>query len=207
MSPVIPHHLADLLRRAYSAEKAAAFAYIGHRRSVKDPAEKAAIEQIEVDEWGHRQEVLAIMSRYDIRISRYYEIKYHLIGRFIGFSCHLIGWFMPFYFAGRLESGNVCEYFRMMHCFDKLGITAHDEVLYAMGMKEKEHELYFLEKLNRHPLLPFFERTFAWGRDSSLNDVDIDAKYTLAAAKTYCRSDEDPSELKIDRRSFGRNHE
>ena len=33
--------LAKLLQRAYSGEKAAAFAYIGHARSLKDPAAKA----------------------------------------------------------------------------------------------------------------------------------------------------------------------
>jgi len=42
--------LIDLLQRAYSTEKAAAFAYQGHAGSVKDKAEKIAIKQIEVDE-------------------------------------------------------------------------------------------------------------------------------------------------------------
>ena len=62
------HHkaLVNLLRRAYSAEKAAAFAYQGHAGSVKDIVQKAAIRQIEVDEWNHRKEVLGIMTRYNI---------------------------------------------------------------------------------------------------------------------------------------------
>jgi hypothetical protein len=42
--------LVDLLQMAYSAEKAAAFAYQGHAGSVKDPVEKIAIRQIEIDE-------------------------------------------------------------------------------------------------------------------------------------------------------------
>ena len=42
--------LIDLLQRAYSAEKAASFAYQGHAGSVKDITEKAAIKQIEDDE-------------------------------------------------------------------------------------------------------------------------------------------------------------
>ena len=53
-------------------------------------------------------------------------------GKIISFSCYVIGWFMPYYFAGRLESGNVCEYFVMMHYFNDLGITEHDDVLLAM---------------------------------------------------------------------------
>src|SRR4051794_27839145 len=109
--------LTDLLQRAYSAEKAAAFAYQGHAGSVKNKAEKTAIRQIELDEWNHRKEVLEIMRKYNIPVSRYYEFRFYVIGKIISFSCYIIGWFMPFFFAGRLESGNVCEYFRMMQYF------------------------------------------------------------------------------------------
>ncbi len=179
--------LVDLLRKAYSAEKAAAFAYVGHARSVTDPNEKVAIQKIEADEWNHRKEVLAIMWKYEIPVSKYYEMKFHVIGKIISFSCNLIGWFMPYYFAGRLESGNVCEYFRMMHYFDDVGISEHHAVLYEMGIKEKEHEVYFLEKLRTHRMLPVFEKIFAWGKNNSLNDVEIDAKYSLAESKAYCR--------------------
>jgi rubrerythrin len=103
--------LIDLLKKAYSAEKAASFAYQGHAAAVKNPVEKVAIRQIELDEWNHRREVLQLMKQYDVQPSRYYEIRFHIVGKIISFSCHVIGWFMPFYFAGRLESGNVCEYF------------------------------------------------------------------------------------------------
>ena len=61
--------LVDLLQKAYSAEKAAAFAYQGHAASVKDPEEKKAIRQIEIDEWNHRKEVLQIMMDHNIHIS------------------------------------------------------------------------------------------------------------------------------------------
>jgi len=50
--------LAQLLQKAYSAEKAAAFAYQGHAGSVKNREEKAAIRQIEIDEWNHRRKCL-----------------------------------------------------------------------------------------------------------------------------------------------------
>ena len=186
--PLNHRKLVDHLRVAYSAEKAAAFAYIGHANSVKDPDQQAAIKQIEDDEWNHRKAVLAILRKYDIPISKYYEMKFHVIGRFISFSCHVIGWFMPYYFAGRLESGNVCEYFRIMHYFEELGITEHHDVLYEMGIKEKEHEVYFLENLKSHRLLPLFEKMFAWGKDNTFNDVDLDAKYSVSESKAYCRN-------------------
>jgi len=166
--------LIDLLRKAYSAEKAAAFAYIGHAASVKDPEEKKAIHQIEQDEWIHRKEVLEMMNQHHIQVSKWFELKFHLIGKSIAFSCHIIGWFMPFYFAGQLESGNVCEYFIMKNLFNELGITRHDDILYAMGIKEKEHEVYFLERIKNSKLLPLFEKIFKWGKNLSYNNVDIE---------------------------------
>ncbi|MBK8608800.1 MAG: ferritin-like domain-containing protein [Chitinophagaceae bacterium] len=149
--------LTDLLQRAYSAEKAAAFAYQDHAGSVKDKAQKAAIKQIEMDEWNHRQEVFEIMKQYDIPVSKWYEFRFHVIGKTISLSCYIIGWFMPFYFAGSLESGNVCEYFRMKQFFNSLGIMEHDRVLYEMGIKEKEHEVYFLSKIKNNKWLPFLK--------------------------------------------------
>ncbi|HWA35405.1 MAG TPA: ferritin-like domain-containing protein [Cyclobacteriaceae bacterium] len=178
--------LIDLLQKAYSAEKAASFAYQGHAGSVKDQQQKIAIRQIEMDEWGHREEVLHIMNQYGVPVNRYYEIRFHIIGKIISGACYVIGWFMPFYFAGRLESGNVCEYFRMMQYFHELGIREHDPILYAMGIKEKEHEIYFLEKIKDSKLLPFFEKIFSWGGGKSFNDVDLDKKYPVDAASAYC---------------------
>lgn len=180
--------LIDLLQRAYSAEKAAAFAYQGHSGSVKDKNEKLAIKQIEIDEWNHRKEVLQIMQQYAIPVSKYYEFRFHIIGKIISFSCYIIGWFMPFYFAGRLESGNVCEYFRMMQYFHELGILKHNQILYEMGIKEKEHEIYFLGKIKNKKLLPFFEKLFSWGSDKSFNDVDLEKKYPIEGSKIYCNN-------------------
>ena len=180
-------NLITLLQKAYSAEKAAAFAYIGHAKSVRNPEEKKAIKQIEIDEWEHREEVLAIMNQYEIPISKYYEFKFHVIGKLISFSCFIIGWFMPYFFAGRLESGNVCEYFVMMHYFNELGIEEHDKCLYDMGIKEKEHEIYFLKVISKSKLLPFFERVFGWGVEKGMNDVDYGSLLEVKESKRYCR--------------------
>ena len=179
--------LVDLLKRAYSAEKAAAFAYQGHAGSVKSVEDKKAIHQVEVDEWNHRREVLTIMQQYGIPVSRYYEFRFHIIGKIISGSCYIIGRFMPFYFAGRLESGNVCEYFRMMHFFHEMGITEHDKILYEMGIKEKEHEEYFLERIKQDKLLPFFEKLFSWGNNRKFNDVELEEKFPVEKSDQYCK--------------------
>jgi len=179
--------LIDLLQRAYSAEKAAAFAYQGHAGSIKDKFEKKAIHQIEIDEWNHRKEVLHIMKKYDIPVSRYYEIRFHIIGKIIGYACYVIGWFMPYFFAGKLESGNVCEYFKMMHYFNELKIPDHNQMLFDMGIKEKEHEVYFLGKIKNKKMLPFFEKLFGWGITKSFNDVDLEKKYPVEESRMYCQ--------------------
>jgi hypothetical protein len=168
-------------------KKAAAFAYQGHAASVKHPEQKKCIRQIEMDEWNHREEVLTIMKQYDIPVSKYYEARFHVIGKVISVSCHVIGWFMPFYFAGSLESGNVCEYFRMKQYFNSLGISEHDQILYDMGIKEKEHEVYFLSKIKNSKLLPVFQKYFSWGINTSFNNVDLDKKYPVEESGEYCR--------------------
>jgi hypothetical protein len=184
---LIHKELVNLLQRAYSAEKAAAFAYQGHAGSVKDQMQKKAIRQIEMDEWKHRKEVLEIMNRYDIPVSKWYEFRFHVIGKIISFSCYIIGWFMPFYFAGSLESGNVCEYFRMKQFFNGLGIKEHDTILYEMGIKEKEHEVYFLSKIKNNKLLPFFEKIFKWGNKRSDNNIDMDELEPVESSDGYCK--------------------
>ena len=180
--------LCKLLQKAYSGEKAAAFAYVGHAGSLKNPAAKAAVKQIEDDEWGHRDNVLRIMQQYDIPINKHYEVRFYIIGKFISLSCYVIGWFMPYFFAGKLESGNVCEYFVMMRYFHSIGIRDHDVILYEMGIKEKEHEVYFLDQIKNSKLLPIFEKIFSWGSKSSINDVDLDNKYSVENSDQYCRT-------------------
>lgn len=169
----LPYELTDLLRLAYSAEKAAAFAYQGHAGSVSNELDKIRIKEIEEDEWFHRAEVLKLMKDYGISVSIWYEVKYYIIGKSISWSCYVIGWFMSMYFAGRLESGNVNEYYHMIQLFHTMGITEHDEILVEMGIKEKEHEIFFLSKIKTHPWLPTFEKLFSWGATKSFNDVDI----------------------------------
>jgi hypothetical protein len=178
--------LINLLKQAYSAEKAAAFAYQGHARSVKNIDEKKGIKQIEIDEWNHRSEVLKLMNLYQVPVSKWYELKYYIIGKNISASCYVIGWFMPFYFAGNLESGNVCEYIRMKRLFNALNITSHNEVLYEMSLKEKEHEIYFYEGIKDSKWLPFFEKVFHWGSKKSKNDIDLEEGFLIEETNRYC---------------------
>ncbi|GEJ32100.1 hypothetical protein [Flavobacterium psychrophilum] len=104
--------LVDLIKKAYSAEKAAAFAYQGHAASLKDETEKKEIRQIEIDEWFHRKEVLQIMNDFDISISKYYEFKFHIIGKAISASCHIIRLVYAFLFRWKIRKWQCLRVFQ-----------------------------------------------------------------------------------------------
>jgi demethoxyubiquinone hydroxylase (CLK1/Coq7/Cat5 family) len=163
--------LQKLARLAYSAERAAAFAYQGHARSVRDPVEKSELAQIEAEEWLHRENLARIMARIGILPSRFLEIKYAVIGKGIGFSCRFIGWFMPMYFAGRLESGNVIEYVHMEILALEYGLEDEVDCIREMARVEKTHEMYFLEKAKTRRVIGLFEFLFRWGPGRSFNDL------------------------------------
>ncbi|MBC7422737.1 MAG: hypothetical protein H7334_04690, partial [Ferruginibacter sp.] len=78
----------------------------------------------------------------------------------------------------------------MKQYFGELGITEHDGILYEMGIKEKEHEVYFLGKITNNKLLPIFEKVFNWGSNKSFNNVDLEKKYPVDGSDVYCRANQ-----------------
>jgi rubrerythrin len=141
--------LIELLQVAYSGEKAAALAYQGHARSVRDPAEKAMIEKIEKDEWVRREKVGRLLARLDARPLPLREIRSSTIGHALSFLCRVSGWFLPMYFAGKLETSNVCEYEKAAGWARELGMSDFLPDLYEMAAVEVEHEKYFFEKVGK----------------------------------------------------------
>ena len=75
----------------------------------------------------------------------------------------------------------------MKQYFNSLGISKYDKLLYEMGMKEKEHEEYFLAGIKTNRLLPLFERLFSWGNKQSFNNIDLDKKYPVEESGLYCK--------------------
>ena len=55
------------------------------------------------------------------------------------------------------------------------------------GIKEKEHEIYFRDKIKQSKILPYFERMFNWGFNTSSNNVDLDKKYPVDQSDVYCK--------------------
>ena len=145
-------NLIALLRLAYSAERAAAYAYRGHWHSVVDEDERNRIEQIENEEWHHRKLVGEMLESLGAQPSRQREIRALIIGRALGFLCHVMGWLAPMYGAGRLESRNIGEYETAARGARDCGREDLTGSLLTMAEVEWEHEYYFRSRVLLHPL-------------------------------------------------------
>ena len=75
MSQDKPQNLIALLQLAYSAERAAAYAYRGHWHSVVDVDERARIRQIEDEEWHHRELVGEMLEKLGAQPNKQREIR------------------------------------------------------------------------------------------------------------------------------------
>jgi rubrerythrin len=142
--------LVEILRAAYHGELAAGLAYRGHARSVRDPEERRAIELIEAEEAHHRRAIGAILSDLGERPGSLRDFRAGCVGRTLGALCHLAGWFVPMYGAGRLESGNVREYEAAARHARGAGLEHLVEPLLGMAEVEWEHERYFRAKVRSH---------------------------------------------------------
>ena len=150
MSPVQPRERADakqllisILHLAYSGELAAGFAYRGHWKSVSDPDERRRIREIEEEEWHHREQIGAMLAKLEAPPRRSREIRAWIIGRTLGALCHVSGWLLPMYGAGRLESRNVREYEAAARHAAASGHSEWVDCLLEMAEVEWEHESYF----------------------------------------------------------------
>lgn len=154
--------LIRILQNAHAGECAAAFAYRGHWMSLKDSPEKTRIKEIEAEEWDHRRRVGGWLEKLDAKPNKIREKIFWSIGRTLGTTCFLSGWFMPMYFAGRLESQNSVEYEEAAAFARELGMHDCVEDLLDMARVEVEHELFFHETVAGHWLLPIMRRVFGW---------------------------------------------
>lgn len=155
--------LIRILQNAYSGERAAAFAYRGHWRSLKKSAgERERIREIEEEEWTHRREVGKWLAVLEAEPRRLKEAMLWAIGRSLGAACHVSGWFFPMYFAGRLESGNVKEYEDAAAFAKLLEMRECCDELLEMARVEQEHEDFFRSVVAKHRLLPITRRFFHW---------------------------------------------
>jgi rubrerythrin len=142
--------LIEILRLAYSGELAAAYAYRGHWRSVKEEAIRTKIREIEEEEWHHRRLVGQMLEKVGARPSRRREFRAIVIGRTLGTLCHTSGWLLPMYGAGKLESRNIHEYEMAARYAAQSGHKEFVDCLLTMAEVEWEHEKYFRACVQSH---------------------------------------------------------
>ena len=141
------------LQGAHAGELAASYAYRGHANSVRDPNEKAEIETIRDEELHHRRLVRDLLTQLGAKPNPIREAVFFLIGNSIAFLCHIGGWFIPMYGAGRLERSNIVEYEEAAVYASRCGHAEMIDCLLSMAEVEWEHEKYFREKVEGHVLL------------------------------------------------------
>jgi len=139
------------LQLAYSGELAAGFAYSGHWRSVSDAEERERIRIIEEEEWHHRRLVGQMLNDLGASPRAGREAVFYVIGRILGTLCHVSGWLLPMYGAGRLERRNIKEYEDAAVYARACGHGELIDCLLTMAEVEWEHERYFRAKVERHP--------------------------------------------------------
>jgi hypothetical protein len=151
-APAPVERLTAILQLAYSGELAAALAYRGHGRAVRDPADAARIRRIEAEEWHHRELVGALLTRLGRAPSGSRERRARVVGRGLGLFCHVAGWLAPMYGAGRLERRNIVEYETAARLAVRAGRLEFVDCLLGMAEVEWEHEQFFRSCVQRHRL-------------------------------------------------------
>jgi len=165
--------LIHILQMAYSGELAAAFAYNGHWRSLRDQGQRADVKKIENDEWVHRAVVGSMLAELDGKPQKWREVMMACIGSSVFIACFVGGWFLPMYFAGRLENANTEEYLHAAHHAGELGLVEMREKLLELSEVELQHEDYFKRIVQGHALLPFMIKTFHWGLVEAIAQVVV----------------------------------
>jgi len=142
--------LIEVLRSAASGELAAGYAYRGHATSVRRADERARLMEIEAEEWHHRRLVLALLADLKSGPTKLREAVFWTIGHVIAVLCHIGGWYIPMYGAGRLERGNIEEYENAARYAEACGRGEMIDCLLEMAEVEWEHERYFRERIEGH---------------------------------------------------------
>ncbi len=155
-------NLIRILQNAHAGELAAAYAYRGHWKSLKESPEKTKIEIIEKEEWIHRENVRKWLNELGAEPRKLREAVFWTIGRSLGVLCFVSGWFLPMYFAGRLESQNILEYEEAAKYAKELGLEDCENEMMEMSRVEAEHEEFFSNIVAGHRFLPVSKKIFRW---------------------------------------------
>ncbi len=135
--------LIRLLRAAYSGELAAANAYAGHWRSVRERAQRTAIRRIQDEEHEHRARVGEMIAELGGTPGWLRDRVMAVVGWMIAAACFVGGWYVPMYGAGLIERRNIAEYEDAAQLAFRAGREDLADELLGMAEAEWDHEAYF----------------------------------------------------------------
>jgi demethoxyubiquinone hydroxylase (CLK1/Coq7/Cat5 family) len=156
-------NLIRILQNAHAGELAAGFAYRGHWKSVRNLEQQQQIKEIEAEEWQHRECVFGWLEKLEANPRKIREAVFWTVGRTLGLTCYISGWFFPMYFAGRLEGQNVQEYLHAAAFARELEMDDCMAEMLEMSDTERKHEDFFKEIVQGHFLLRPTKFFFRWG--------------------------------------------
>jgi demethoxyubiquinone hydroxylase (CLK1/Coq7/Cat5 family) len=154
--------LVRILQAAYSGEMGAALAYRGHWKSLKNSLEKERIQQIEEEEWVHRENVGRWLKILKAKPKKIREVVFWTIGRAAGNACYVTGWFLPMYFAGLFETDSIGEYQQAAQFAREIGLEECALEMIEMAEAELEHAMFFKDLVQNHFLFPITKSIFKW---------------------------------------------
>lgn len=150
----VPHKTREALvrglRHAYSGERAAARAYAGHWRSVRDADQRRHIQRIMDEELAHRRRVGEMLRELGGAPGRLRDSWMAVVGTMIAASCFIGGWYVPMYGAGRIERRNIREYEDAARLAAAMGSHGFADELLTMAEVEWDHEQYFHDQVRGH---------------------------------------------------------
>ena len=147
--------LITLLQMAYSGERAAAYAYLGHERSLRGHRradDRAMLRSVLIDEIRHRRIVRRLLRSLDAAGDERRERKMRRIGVTIGAFCRIGGWYAPMFGAGKLERGNIAEYEVAARLSHLAGLGHMCDQLLELAEVEWDHEQLFRHCAESHRL-------------------------------------------------------
>lgn len=169
--------LIELLQKAFSGERAAALAYNGHWKTLKDVSEIQIVKKIEEDEWRHREQIRLILLELNAEPLFLREMFFYLVGRGIGIICHFCGRFCSAFFAGILESKNVDEYAQALELAKETGLKKYFEIFIEMRETEREHEIVLREMIKENWFFQLLSFVFRWGDAADFANEKQNARF------------------------------
>lgn len=142
------------LRISYSSELGAARAYAGHAASLRDPAHRSRVAQVERDELRHRAALLRMLEGRGVRPWVAFELLFGAIGATVALGCRFWGGWASATGAAMFEYNGVAEYRRLEGLARRAGAAALLHELGEMAAQEQAHRDLFLAMARGTAALP-----------------------------------------------------